>query len=108
MTIEAFIKKYLQEITIAKGSIIRNVKHSFHAMKQFRDSPEKEIRKNLHILRTLDKKKSSDVLKLLRERISYEKSRRCVQAYLILLCAQEYKHPIPKELKGILKKKKLQ
>jgi len=108
MTIQAFIENYLQEVTVAKGSIIRNIKHSFHAMKQFRDSPEKEIRKNLHILRTLDTKKSSEVLKLLRERISHEKARRCVQAYQILMLAQKYKHPIPKELKGILKKKKLQ
>jgi hypothetical protein len=108
MTIQAFIENYLQEVTVAKGSIIRNVKRSFHAMKQFRDSPEKEIRKNLYILRTLDTKKSSEVLKLLREKMHYETARRCVQTYKILMLAQKYKHPIPKELKGILKKKRLQ
>lgn len=108
MTTSAFVEKYLKEVTLAKGSVIRNIKNSFHVMKLFRDTPEKELRKNLHILRRLDTKKSSDILRLLKERLPHEKARRCVQTYQILMLAQKYNHPIPKELKGILKKKRLQ
>jgi len=108
MTKKEFISQYMKDFNQNKGSVIRNMKNAFHNMKIFRDSKEKEVRKNLHILRTLDRKNLSDVLKLLCERLPKEKSRRCVQAYRVLMLAEEYNHPIPKELKGILKKKRLQ
>ena len=106
MSTKRFVEQYKEYLRSA--AIIKNTKNGFNLMKAFRDSSDKELRKNLHILRTLDKKNISEVLKTLRQRLSPDKARVCAQAYQILLYAEKYTHPIPKELKGILKKKRLQ
>jgi len=108
MTKEQFITQYMKKIELGQGSVIRNLKNGLYVLKDLSRSEEKEKRNLFRIVRSLDTRASTDILKKLDNFMHHEKARRCVKAYQILLMAREYNHPIPQGYKGILKKKKLQ
>ena len=108
MTKDQFITQYMKKIELGQGSVIRNLKNGLYVLKDFSKSTEKEKRNLFRIVRMLDSKSATDIIKRLDNFMHHEKARRCVKAYQILLLAREYNHSIPQGYKGILKKKKLQ
>jgi len=108
MTKDQFITQYMKKIELGQGSVIRNFKNGLYVLKDFAKSTDKEKRNLFRIVRMLDSKSATDIIKRLDNFMHHEKARRCVKAYQILMIAREYNHPIPQGYKGILKKKKLQ
>ena len=108
MTKDQFITQYMKKIELGQGSVIRNLKNGLYVLKDFAKSTEKEKRNLFRIVRMIDSKPATDIIKKLDSFMHHEKARRCVKAYQILLLAREYNHLIPQGYKGILKKKKLQ